>query len=168
QSLCMRRGVFIGWQWKITFAAIVCAFPNLSQAAEPPVPEQSLQTKQEVVTPLTTAEQIHRLTREEAARAYRGVTRGVVTCSLPQAEAAVIQDSTRGIYIDQLSPAMGRFPKVGELLEVEGVTDPGEFAPQLHARRITRLGEAQLPPAIRPTWDQLINGSLDTQYVEMH
>src|SRR5207249_5442492 len=58
-------------------------------------------------------------------------------------------------------------PQVRELIEIEGVTDPGEFAPQLHARRMTRLGVAQLPQPIRPTWDQLINGSLDTQYVEM-
>ena len=47
---------------------------------------------------LKTAEQIHRLTREEAARAHRAVIRGVVTCALPDFGAVVIQDSTRGIY----------------------------------------------------------------------
>src|SRR6267142_2435307 len=32
---------------------------------------------------------------------------------------------------------------------------------------MTRLGAGELPQPIRPTWDQLINGSLDTQYVEI-
>jgi signal transduction histidine kinase len=117
---------------------------------------------------LRTAEQIHLLTREEAARAQRAVIRGVVTCSLPGSEAAVIQDSTRGIYIDRLSPSLGEPPRMGDLLEVEGITDPGEFAPHLHSVRIARLGTGELPPPVQPTWDQLINGSLDTQFVEIH
>ena len=60
-----------------------------------------------------------------------------------------------------------RPPQVGELVEVEGITDPGDFAPRVHAVRITRLGTGELPPPIRPYWDQLINGSLDTEFVEM-
>jgi hypothetical protein len=56
---------------------------------------------------------------------------------------------------------------MGELVEVEGLTDPGDFAPQLHALKITRLGIAEFPPPVRPTWDQLISGSLDTQLVEI-
>jgi hypothetical protein len=86
---------------------------------------------------------------------------------LPGSEAAVIQDSTRGIYIDRLSPSLGEPPQIGELLDVDGVTDPGEFAPLLRAVRITRLGTGELPPPVQPTWDQLINGSLDTQFVEI-
>src|SRR5262249_13066045 len=35
------------------------------------------------------------------------------------------------------------------------------------AHRLTRLGSGQLPAPVRPYWDQLINGSLDTQYVEI-
>lgn len=116
---------------------------------------------------LTTAEQIHWLTRREAAGGHRALIRGVVTCSLPGSHAVVVQDSTRGIYVDHLIPSLGEPPQVGQLLEIEGLTDPGEFAPQLHAVRITRLGTATLPVPIQPNWDQLINGSLDTQFVEI-
>jgi signal transduction histidine kinase len=116
---------------------------------------------------LTTVEQVHRLTRVDAARGYRAVIRGVVTCALPESAAVALQDATRGIYVDQLTPALGGVPEVGEQLEVEGVTDPGEFAPQLHARKLTRLGKGELPEPVRATWDQLINGSLDTQFVEI-
>src|SRR6185503_9831501 len=39
---------------------------------------------------LNTAEQVHRLTREEASKGYRASIRGVVTCSLPYSEAVVV------------------------------------------------------------------------------
>ncbi len=116
---------------------------------------------------LTTAEQVHRLTREEAAKPYEAVIRGVITCPLPQFEAVVIQDSTRGVYVSNVGASLGEPPSLGELVEIEGVTDPGQFAPHLQARRIKRLGVGVLPQPVRSTWDQLINGSLDTQYVEI-
>ncbi|HTQ50294.1 MAG TPA: sensor histidine kinase [Candidatus Acidoferrales bacterium] len=121
------------------------------------------------VSVLTNAEQVHWLTREEAAKGEPVLIRGVVTCALPEFpfNAAVVQDHTAGIYVDHWNPPLGVPPQVGELVEVEGITDPGDFAPRVHAVRITRLGTGELPPPIRPYWDQLINGSLDTEFVEM-
>src|SRR5690348_7173619 len=46
---------------------------------------------------LTTAEQVHRLTRAEAAVGQHVLIRGVITCALPAYEAAVVQDATSGI-----------------------------------------------------------------------
>jgi signal transduction histidine kinase len=37
----------------------------------------------------------------------------------------------------------------------------------VYARRVSCLGAGLLPEPVRPTWDQLINGSLDAQYVEV-
>ena len=118
---------------------------------------------------LTNAEQVHWLTREEAAKGQPVLIRGVITCALPDPvfNAAVVQDRTAGIYIDRWNPSLGPRPEVGGLVEIEGVTDPGEFAPRVHAVRITWLGTGELPPPIHPYWDQLINGSLDTEFVEM-
>jgi signal transduction histidine kinase len=115
---------------------------------------------------LTNAEQVHWLTRKEAAEGRPVRIRGVVTCALPGFGAAVVQDDTAGIYISGWGQSLGE-PKVGELVQVEGVTDPGEFAPRVDARRITRLGTAEWPTPVRPYWDQLINGSLDTEFVEI-
>jgi len=152
------------------FCAIVLASP-LAQGGEGvkswPDTNSAPASKADSQAVLTTAEQVHQLTREAAARGQRAVIRGVVTCALPDSEAVVIQDTTRGIYVDQLGPSFDPPPQLGELLELEGITDPGEFAPQPRARSVNRLGAAELPQPIRPTWDQLINGSLDTQYVEM-
>jgi signal transduction histidine kinase len=115
---------------------------------------------------LTNAEQVHWLTRQEAASFRPVLIRGVITCALPEFNAAVVQDHTAGIYIDRWLPTLGE-PEVGELVEVEGVTDPGEFAPRVDAVRVRRLGTGNLPAPARPYWDQLINGSLDTEFVEI-
>jgi signal transduction histidine kinase len=116
---------------------------------------------------LTNADQIHRLTRQEADTGRHVMIRGVVTCALPQFEAAVVQDGATGIYINNLTPAAGTPPVVRELVEVEGITEGGDFAPRIKASRITRLGTSELPAPVHPYWDQMINGSLDTEFVEI-
>jgi signal transduction histidine kinase len=120
-------------------------------------------------TVLTNAEQVHKLTREEASKGLPVLIRGVITCALPDPvfNAAVVQDRTAGIYVDRWDPPLGPRPELGGLVEIEGVTDPGEFAPRVHATRITWQGTGELPTPVQPYWDQLINGSLDTEFVEI-
>ena len=138
-------------------------------AAEAPVANQSNNStsagSQSRV--LSTAEEVHRLSRKEAADGQRVLIRGVVTCTLPEYKAAVVQDATGGIYFDLWNPPLGEPPPIGEFVEVEGTTDPGKFAPLIHATRLTRNGPRDLPTPVRPYWDQLINGSLDTTFVEV-
>jgi len=159
----MTSTAFIIVPWLMA-CALYCLVVEAGQAT-PKSPSPQVEQKSSVL--LTNAEQIHRLTREDSALGHRVIIRGVVTCILPDAQSIVIQDSTRGIYIDDIGPALGPAPRLGELLEIDGITQPGHFAPCVHGRRITRLGEGPLPPPVHPPWDQLINGSLDTQYVEI-
>jgi signal transduction histidine kinase len=121
----------------------------------------------EALTTLTNAEQIHRLTRDEAATRKHVLIHGVVTCTLPQFGATVVQDGMTGIYVNNVNRSSNGLPHVGDLVEVEGATDPGEFAPRVQASRITRLGAGQLPAPVHPYWDQMNNGSLDTEFVEI-
>ncbi|HZV34619.1 MAG TPA: sensor histidine kinase [Verrucomicrobiae bacterium] len=153
--------------------AIVCAvffFRTVLYGAETKEPGN---TNQSVIarTPqsrlLTNAEEVHWLTRQEAASGQHVLIHGVVTCVLPTFQAAVVQDNTSGIYIDYWNLGLDDPLRVGELLEVEGTTDPGKFAPLIRASRIARLGTRELPTPAHPYWDQLINGSLDTQFVEI-
>jgi signal transduction histidine kinase len=117
---------------------------------------------------LTNAEQVHWLSRKEAAGRQQVLIRGVITVALgPEFNAAVVQDQTGGIYFDLWNPPLGPPPPVGEFVEVEGVTDPGQFAPLVHATRVVQHGTRELPTPVRPYWDQLINGSLDTAFVEI-
>lgn len=116
---------------------------------------------------LTTAGEVHQLKREEAQRGYPVKLRGVVTCVLPEHQAFTLQDSTRGLYVQDPSSSRAFPPQVGEFLQVEGITDPSLFAPIVNASRVTSLGAGHLPQPVQPTWDQLLNGSLDAQLVEV-
>ncbi len=149
-------------------ACALCILAGAAKAAEPARTNQLVLSEADAQPAvLTTAEQVHRLSRAEAASGQRVLIRGVVTCALPAYEAAVVQDATSGIYIDWWNSALGAPAQVGELVEIEGVTDPGQFAPRIHAHHLTRLGNGQLPQPVHPYWDQLVNGSLDTQFVEI-
>jgi signal transduction histidine kinase len=116
---------------------------------------------------LASAAEIHHLKREEAQRAYPVKIRGVVTSTLPEHEAFTIQDTTRGIYVIDVSGSRSDTPRIGDYLEVEGVSDPGQFAPVVDASRVRIVGQGSIPEPVHPTWQQLINGSLDAQYVEI-
>ncbi|HTQ51673.1 MAG TPA: PA14 domain-containing protein, partial [Candidatus Acidoferrales bacterium] len=116
---------------------------------------------------LTTASQVHELSREEAQRGYPVKIQGVVTCVLPERQAFIVQDATRGIYVVDSSESRSVPPKIGEFLEIGGKTDPSLFAPIVIASAVKDLGMGYMPPPIQPTWDRLMNGSLDAQYVEL-
>jgi signal transduction histidine kinase len=117
---------------------------------------------------LTTAEQVQRLGPEAAARHLPVRIRGVVTSTLERFYRGLsIEDDTRGIYADLhgVSDAIG--PVAGEIWEVTGHTIPGDFAPMVYAEQLKLRGPGELPEPARPTWNQLINGSMDAQWVEI-
>ncbi|HVV70125.1 MAG TPA: hypothetical protein VHI52_01220, partial [Verrucomicrobiae bacterium] len=116
---------------------------------------------------LTSAGEVHALRREEAQRGYPARVRGVVTCVLPEHQAFTVQDLTSGLYVVDFSSSRSVPPELGEYLEIDGVTDPGLFAPVVNANWVRSHGLGHLPEPVRPTWDQLINGSLDAQYCEL-
>ncbi|EEF60291.1 ATP-binding protein [Pedosphaera parvula] len=113
---------------------------------------------------LATIEEIKHLSREEAQRGYPVKIRGVVTAL--RREGIFVQDSTWSIYVRMFDLVGGERPRTGDYWEIEGTTY-NEFAPNIQARRAVRLGPGTLPEPVRPSWDQLINGSLDTQYMEV-
>ena len=113
---------------------------------------------------LTSVEQIKRLTREEWHRGYPVKIHGVITTVFDN--GFFIRDATRSIYARWWPPTDYAAPKIGDYWEIEGTTF-AEFAPNIRVSQTTRLGTGTLPEPLRPTWDQLINGSLDTEYVEV-
>lgn len=136
------------------------------ESASLPGAERSLSTNQVAV--LTTAAEIKALPAEVARQRLQVSVRGVVTAVLPAFQSgAVIQDGTKGIYIS-LTELRNRPPlQRGDFCQVEGVTGPGLYAPVVTARRVTHLGPGVLPKPLHASRDQLINGSLDTQYAEI-
>ncbi len=113
---------------------------------------------------LSQVDQIKRLTREQWRQGYPVRTRGVVTTALHG--GFFIEDSTWSIYVRWRPPTDLDAPRVGDYWEVEGKTF-AEFAPNIQASHALRLDSGVLPEPLRPAWDQLNNGSLDTKYVEL-
>lgn len=113
---------------------------------------------------LRTVEQIKNLTRAEWREGYPVRIRGVITAVLDS--GFFIQDATDAIYARWHPPVGGEMPRVGDYWEVDGVTF-AEFAPNIRVQRAVRLGAGTMPQPLNPTWEQLISGSLDTEYVQI-
>lgn len=134
----------------------------LAITPQPPVGGTEMDSGQLPV--LTTIAEIKHLRREAAMRGYPVKVRGVVTWS--DRTAVVLQDTTSAIFVDEVELNDNYHLRLGEHWEVEGVT-VAQFSPMVHARRVVRLGRGVMPEPVQPTWDQLMNGSLDTHYVEL-
>lgn len=135
----------------------------LSRASQPPSLE--IEAESEPLPTLTTIRQIKQLKREEAMRGYPVKIRGVVTWS-GKPTGVVLQDATAGIFVEGLELQDSYHLRQGEYWEVEGVT-VAMFSPMVMARQAVRLDRGCMPEPVQPTRDQLMNGSLDTHYVEL-
>ena len=114
---------------------------------------------------LTTVEAVKQMSRDEAKRSYPVKVRGVITFVWPDA-GFFLQDETWSVDVRLATNALNGLPQIGEYWEVEGNTF-AEFAPDILARRATRLGAGALPEPEHPNWTQLVDGSMDTQYIEV-
>ena len=114
---------------------------------------------------LRKASEIRRLGHEEAAKAQGVELQGVVT--MANARSMVLQDDSGGVYIHYQCEATADCPKPGDLWKVEGITGAGDFSPVVFAQRASFLGRSVLPAPVRPTWEQLVSGSLDAEQVEV-
>jgi hypothetical protein len=113
---------------------------------------------------LTKAIQVISLSRTEAQRGYPVRIQGVITART--GNNFFIQDSTWSVYVTWNISAATEIPKIGDYWEIEGNSDV-QFAPDVVASHATYLGPGNLPEPIRPAWDELVNGSLATKYIEI-
>jgi PAS domain S-box-containing protein len=110
---------------------------------------------------LTTAQQVRVLTPDEANRGYPVRLRAVVTYSDIPNHDFFIQDATAGIYVNdsaQFAP--------GQLLEIQGVTEDVDFAPQIAKPHYRVLGQAPFPKPKSANFDALASTREDSQFVE--
>ncbi|MGA2248515.1 MAG: ATP-binding protein [Verrucomicrobiota bacterium] len=114
---------------------------------------------------LTTVQEVKQMSRDEAKRGYPVRVRGVITFVWPQA-GFFLQDATWSIDVRLATNALTTEPQIGEYWQVEGETF-AEFAPDILATRANCLGPGIMPDPERPTGTQLVDGSMDTQYIEV-
>jgi signal transduction histidine kinase len=120
---------------------------------------------------LTTAHSAHHLTIEESARAYPIHLRATVTYYDPYIDprrpSFFVHDATGGIFV-----ALEVTPKVslqaGELVDITGVSGPGDYAPIVDHASARVVGKSSLPSvAPRVTFTHLLTGAEDGQWVEV-
>ncbi len=116
---------------------------------------------------LTNAAQIHNLPQADAAKRLPAKLRGVVVGEAePGGRGFALQDGSGGIYLET-TPATVATLHPGDLIEAEGVSDPGNFAPFLAAASVRKIGTAELPPPRRVTFEDMTYGKVDAQWVEV-
>jgi diguanylate cyclase (GGDEF)-like protein len=120
---------------------------------------------------LTTADQAHRLTTEEATRGYPVHIRGIVTCIDPSTgpghAAMFVHDQSGTVYV-MVGDAFKAAFAAGTLVDVHGVTDPGSFAPIVEHTHVQAIGKAPLPanPPVE-ILPRLETGTADGKWVEV-
>lgn len=116
------------------------------------------------------------MSRKEADKAVPVRIRGVVIWqSINPNGPFVVHDGERGIYVDLFmaiergSWKRGDLPRTetetGALVEVEGVTNPGGYAPIIQPLKIRRVGSAPLPEARNVRPELLLSGNEDAQRI---
>ncbi len=117
-------------------------------------------------TPLTTTNQVKRLSMEEARQAPSVVLKGSVTAFVPEWSSFSLQDRTGAIWVAG-GAALREKLKPGQVVEVQGHAGTGNFAPIVEAGSVRVLGEGELPQARPAGWETLSSGMCDNDYVEV-
>ena len=142
------------------FLLLPLATLTISAAVEEPRP------------PLTRVAEIRMLSREDAAKALPVKISGVSLWT--GLWAVVVDDGEQSIWVPihlAKEPGSVGFKQEdcqpGSHLEIEGVTDPGGYAPVVIPSAIRRIGTLPLREAKTVSVDRLLSGSEDGQRVEI-
>jgi hypothetical protein len=88
----------------------------------------------------------------------------VVTYFDPVWRLLFVQDNSAGIFVDLHGVDPGL--RVGDAVDIEGTSSPGEFAPSVRYARHVRRGTRRLPMAADPPIRELFAGVFDSQLVQ--
>lgn len=114
---------------------------------------------------LTNASAILALSSQRAGDSISISVTGVVTAAEPGWDGRFfIQDATGGVFVNNVG---GLSPAPGDLVAVSGVTMPGGYAPCIDKPHWKKLGTSQLPRPKIPTIEQFMEGTADSQRIEM-
>jgi signal transduction histidine kinase/CheY-like chemotaxis protein len=120
---------------------------------------------------LKTARVVHSLSATEAARCYPVHLRAVATYYDPYIDkrhgALFVCDASGCVFV--VVPVRPILPiQAGSLLDITGVSGPGDFAPIVSSTGIQIVGQSHLPvKAPRVSLTRLLSGAEDGQWVEV-
>ncbi|MGO9317201.1 MAG: diguanylate cyclase domain-containing protein [Terracidiphilus sp.] len=120
---------------------------------------------------LLTAREAHDILPQEAARAYPIHLRAVVTYYDPYIDsrhsALFVCDATGCIFVR--IPSSPILPlQTGDVVNVEGVSEAGDYAPIVDQAQVRVVGHAHVPrQAHKASMAELLSGSMDCHWVEI-
>lgn len=121
---------------------------------------------------LTRIEDIRALSQDAGDRGYPVRIRGTVTHFDEVAGATlIVHDGAFGQFVapPTIPGSIGSWEdlKAGDLVEVEGRTVRGGFAPNVLPSRIRKLGRGSLPPGRSLAYSAMVTGRYDCDYVSL-
>lgn len=121
---------------------------------------------------LTTIKQIRELSQDEGARSYPVRVRGTVSHFDEVAKVSlIIHDGEFGQFVmpppNPKTVPWWRDLHRGDVVEIEGRTVRGGFAPNVEPSMIRRIGHAALPTPKRIPFSSMLSGRHDCDYVEI-
>jgi signal transduction histidine kinase len=114
---------------------------------------------------LTNAAQVRNLTPDEAAKQLPIRLRGVVIENHFDGRLS-IKDDTAGLYALASRTTAAEVQR-GDLVEIEGVSNPGKFAPYVDVTALRKLGSGKVPAPQVADLEALFSGQLDAQWIEV-
>ncbi len=137
----------------------LCLFAS-SLIAEP------LAERLPVLPTLTTAAAVHGLTALEAKRHYPVHIRAVCVVCFTGWHGFFVHDGSSGVYVETKNQVLLTAAiHAGTILDINGITGSGEFAPIVDQSSLQVLGEAVVPPARAVSLDRLSTGIEDGQWI---
>jgi len=127
----------------------------------------------DALPPLTTIKSIRAMSQDEAARGYPVRVRAIVTHFDEQWDTGlIVHDGEFGQYVN--TPAhperVGEWKNLqrGDVIDIEGRTVRGGFAPNIEPARIRKVARAPLPAPKTIPFTSMLTGRHDCDYIEVN
>jgi hypothetical protein len=131
----------------------------------PAVGAESGQEAASALPTLTTAAAVHGLTHAQAKLGYPVHLRAICVVCFADWHGFWVNDGVSGVYVETKDKApLTAAIHPGAVLDIEGVTGPGEFKPIVNQATMRIVGEAPLPPARDAKLDDFAAGAYDGQW----
>lgn len=138
---------------------------RIAESADSAITNNATPQKPANLPVLTKASQVRELTSTQAGWEYPVKLRGVVTLAARSARTYV-EDDSAGIYVRMRGVRENL--KTGDVVEIEGTSNPGWFTPVVVAKKVQVVGTETLPEAQPVSLFQMATGQYDSQWVEAY
>jgi PAS domain S-box-containing protein len=117
---------------------------------------------------LTQIRQVRGLPASLASKSYPVHIHGVVTYQDPTGSLQFVQDRSGGIFIDSQVTHMTSFPNARQLVDVQGFSAPGDYAPVVEVQTVRVIGKGNYPEPLSAPMQVLMTGAEDSQWVTVN